>query len=56
MSKHGEAYSYLPASVEAFPTPGAFADVLRQSGFGAVQIQSLTLGIVYLYVARKAQL
>lgn len=56
VSKHGEAYSYLPASVEAFPTPGAFADVLRQSGFGAVEIQSLTLGIVYLYVARKAQI
>jgi len=56
VSKHGEAYSYLPASVEAFPTPGAFADVLRQSGFAAVETQSLTLGIVYLYLARKAQL
>jgi demethylmenaquinone methyltransferase / 2-methoxy-6-polyprenyl-1,4-benzoquinol methylase len=56
VSKHGEAYSYLPASVEAFPTPGAFADVLRQSGFAAVDTQSLTFGIVYLYVARKAQL
>ncbi len=54
VSKHGDAYSYLPASVEKFPTPEAFADVVRQAGFTRVEYQSLTLGIVYLYLARKS--
>jgi demethylmenaquinone methyltransferase/2-methoxy-6-polyprenyl-1,4-benzoquinol methylase len=52
MSKHGEAYAYLPASVQQFPSPDAFADVLRDAGFGDVRYVSLTVGIVYLYIAR----
>jgi demethylmenaquinone methyltransferase/2-methoxy-6-polyprenyl-1,4-benzoquinol methylase len=55
VSRHGEAYSYLPASVDQFPTPDAFADVLRNSGFARVEYQSLTFGIVYLYLGRKAE-
>ena len=51
ISKHGKAYSYLPASVERFPTPEAFADMLRASGFPRVRTVSLALGIVYLYIA-----
>ncbi len=53
ISKHGEAYSYLPASVEQFPTPEAFAALLTRHGFGEVRTVSLTFGIVYLYVATK---
>jgi demethylmenaquinone methyltransferase/2-methoxy-6-polyprenyl-1,4-benzoquinol methylase len=55
VSRHGEAYSSLPASVDQFPTPDAFADVLRSSGFARVEYQSLTFGIVYLYLGRKAE-
>lgn len=55
ISKHGEAYSYLPASVEQFPSPEAFASLLTQNGFATVRTVSLTLGIVYLYVATKAR-
>jgi demethylmenaquinone methyltransferase/2-methoxy-6-polyprenyl-1,4-benzoquinol methylase len=55
ISKHGEAYAYLPASVEQFPTPAAFAALLTQNGFASVRTVSLTFGIVYLYVATKAR-
>jgi len=51
ISKHGKAYSYLPASVERFPTPEAFADEMRRTGFRTVTAVPLALGIVYLYIA-----
>lgn len=51
ISKHGKAYSYLPASVERFPTPEAFADEIRKAGFRQVRTVPLALGIVYLYIA-----
>jgi demethylmenaquinone methyltransferase/2-methoxy-6-polyprenyl-1,4-benzoquinol methylase len=50
VSKHGEAYSYLPASVAQFPTPEAFAEMLRAAGFPKVRYVPLTAGIVYMYV------
>jgi demethylmenaquinone methyltransferase/2-methoxy-6-polyprenyl-1,4-benzoquinol methylase len=53
VSGHTGAYSYLPASVGSFPPPTEFMIILRQSGFGDVQAIPLTLGIVYLYSARK---
>lgn len=55
ISKHGDAYSYLPASVEQFPSPEAFAALLTHNGFASVRTVSLTFGIVYLYVATKAR-
>lgn len=54
ISKHGEAYSYLPASVGEFPAPDTFMQQLRQCGFTAVRAVPLTLGVVYLYMARRA--
>jgi len=54
MSQHGEAYSYLPASVEQFPEPEDFATLLRQHGFSDVRAVPLTFGIVYLYRATRA--
>jgi len=54
VSGHSAAYSYLPASVGAFPPPDVFAETLRRSGFRDVRAVPLTFGIVYLYVARKA--
>ena len=53
VSKHGDAYSYLPASVEQFPSPEAFATLLTHNGFASVRTVSLTFGIVYLYVVTK---
>ena len=54
VSGHPGAYSYLPESVRAFPPPAEFMTILRQSGFDEVEAVPLTLGIVYLYVARRA--
>jgi demethylmenaquinone methyltransferase/2-methoxy-6-polyprenyl-1,4-benzoquinol methylase len=53
VSGHGGAYSYLPASVGTFPPPQEFVKILRQAGFGEVRADPMTLGIVYLYTARK---
>jgi demethylmenaquinone methyltransferase/2-methoxy-6-polyprenyl-1,4-benzoquinol methylase len=53
VSRHDAAYGYLPASVAAFASPDEFVTILRQSGFGDVAAVPLTLGIVFLYTARK---
>jgi demethylmenaquinone methyltransferase/2-methoxy-6-polyprenyl-1,4-benzoquinol methylase len=53
LSKHTEAYAYLPASVSAFLTPDAFTALLRSTGFRPVSVDRLTFGVVYLYVGRK---
>ena len=54
VSGHTGAYSYLPESVGTFPPPSDFMTILRQAGFVDVRAVPLTLGIVYLYVARRA--
>jgi len=53
VSRHTAAYGYLPASVTAFSSPDEFVTILRNSGFAEVRAVPLTLGIVYLYTARK---
>lgn len=53
ISRHASAYEYLPESVSRFPPPEAFGRLLQANGFPHVEIVPLTLGIVYLYVARK---
>ncbi len=54
VSGHDAAYSYLPASVGAFPPPAEFMTILRQRGFTEVRAVPLTFGIVYLYTAQRA--
>jgi len=56
VSKHQSAYSYLPASVGTFPAPPVFAATISSHGFREVRAVPLTLGVVYLYVATRAQL
>ena len=53
VSKHRSAYSYLPASVGAFPPPSEFARTIAATGFSQVRAVPLTFGIVYLYVAER---
>ena len=53
VSHHQSAYSYLPASVGAFPPPAEFARTIERHGFVSVEAVPLTLGIVYLYVATR---
>ena len=54
LSKDDGAYSYLPASVEKFPKPSLFSDMLASFGLKTLQVKSLSLGIATLYVATKA--
>ena len=53
ISGHSAAYSYLPASVGTFTPPPAFVAMLERAGFEDVRADPLTLGIVYLYSARR---
>ena len=53
ISGHTAAYGYLPASVGAFASPHEFVTILRQHGFVDVSSARLTLGIVFLYTARR---
>jgi demethylmenaquinone methyltransferase/2-methoxy-6-polyprenyl-1,4-benzoquinol methylase len=53
LSKHQDAYGYLPASIEAFATPDHLVKLLEQAGFDHVRARSLTGGIVVLYTGRK---
>jgi demethylmenaquinone methyltransferase/2-methoxy-6-polyprenyl-1,4-benzoquinol methylase len=53
LSRHDNAYSYLPASVGVFPFGETFANLLRAQGFNNVQSRPLSFGVVYLYTAEK---
>ncbi len=54
VSRHQEAYTYLPASVGAWASPDEFTRILQAAGFASVRAVPLTFGVVYLYVAVKA--
>lgn len=45
VSKHRDAYTYLPESVLAFPSPEALAQRLTAAGFSRVAFERLTGGI-----------
>ena len=53
ISKDKEAYSYLPESVNAFPSGEKFLKELEKVGFKNCQHFPLTFGIVSLYTAIK---
>jgi demethylmenaquinone methyltransferase / 2-methoxy-6-polyprenyl-1,4-benzoquinol methylase len=53
VSRHGGAYSYLPQSVGAFPWGQEFVRLLTDAGLVEGQSRPMTLGVVYLYTARK---
>ncbi len=53
VSRHDDAYAYLPESVAEFPSDEAFASLLRTAGFSSVRGVRMALGAVYLYLARR---
>jgi demethylmenaquinone methyltransferase/2-methoxy-6-polyprenyl-1,4-benzoquinol methylase len=55
VSGHPTAYRYLPESVAHFPEGVELAQRLRDAGFSNVRWRRLTLGVVALHVALKAQ-
>lgn len=50
----GDAYRYLPDSVDAFVSPKGVARLLRDAGMAEVRAMSLAGGAVHLHVGRKA--
>jgi demethylmenaquinone methyltransferase/2-methoxy-6-polyprenyl-1,4-benzoquinol methylase len=54
ISRHGNAYAYLPESVLAFPEPEELAEKLRQAGFRDVAWRALAGGIVAIHEAVRA--
>ena len=53
VSRHGEAYAYLPASVERFTPPAEFVAQLEDAGLTRCEAVPLSFGVVYLYVAER---
>lgn len=53
ISRHREAYTYLPNSVGTWASPDEFCRMLTGAGFSGVRAVPLTLGVVYLYTATK---
>lgn len=53
ISKDTSAYSYLTATIEAFPQGERMKDILRKAGFSQVEFRRLTFGICTLYIATK---
>ena len=49
VSKHRDAYTYLPESVLAFPEPETLAQHLAAAGFSRVAFERLTAGICAVY-------
>jgi len=49
VSKHTDAYTYLPDSVLQFPTPDALAERMRAAGFADVRYRRLTMGIAAVH-------
>jgi len=48
-----DAYSYLPASIKAFPQGEIMKEILLKAGFKEVNLTRLTLGVCTLYEAIK---
>jgi demethylmenaquinone methyltransferase/2-methoxy-6-polyprenyl-1,4-benzoquinol methylase len=47
-----DAYTYLPESVRKFPEAEGLAEMMRECGYGAVEWEYLTFGIVGLHFGR----
>ena len=54
VSKDANAYTYLPESVEQFPKPKAFQQMLIDHSLTHCKSRKLSLGIAILYTATKA--
>lgn len=53
ISKDNDAYSYLTATIEAFPQGERMVGILKKAGFEQATFQRLTFGICTLYLAVK---
>lgn len=54
VSKHTNAYRWLPASTRSFPAPAAFARRLERAGFRDVAVSGFLGGVTSLHVGTAA--
>lgn len=53
ISKDATAYSYLTATIEAFPQGEQMVEILKKAGFSKASFKRFTFGICTMYVAVK---
>ncbi|MBO5881875.1 MAG: bifunctional demethylmenaquinone methyltransferase/2-methoxy-6-polyprenyl-1,4-benzoquinol methylase UbiE [Alistipes sp.] len=53
ISKDKQAYVYLPESIDEFPAPERFAEMLRSAGFKGVKRHKQSFGVAHIYEAVK---
>ncbi|MDR7571029.1 MAG: bifunctional demethylmenaquinone methyltransferase/2-methoxy-6-polyprenyl-1,4-benzoquinol methylase UbiE, partial [Armatimonadota bacterium] len=53
LSRHPDAYLYLPVSIRAWPDQREFPEILAHAGFASVGLHDLAGGAVVVYVACK---
>lgn len=53
VSRDSRAYSYLPATMEAFPQGEVMEGILQKAGFASVLWRRFTFGICTMYMAEK---
>lgn len=53
VSRDRRAYRYLPASVEAFPAPERFLEMMRAAGFSDCRARSQSFGIAQIYIGER---
>ena len=53
ISRDAHAYSYLPATMEAFPQGEVMQEILRQAGSSQIKWKRFTFGICTMYLAQK---
>lgn len=51
VSRDSKAYSYLPATMEAFPQGEVMREILQKAGFREVEFSRFTFGLSTLYTA-----
>jgi len=56
ISKHHNAYTYLPRTVIAFPQGKEFINILSGCGFNKISQRRLTFGIATIYEGEKSSL
>ena len=55
VSGNREAYTYLPQSIEEFPSPEEVRQIMHDVGIVDVEIHCLTLGIATVHIGTKAR-
>lgn len=53
VSKDNSAYSYLPATMEAFPQGEVMQEIIYKAGYSNVSFKRFTWGICTMYLAKK---